>query len=334
MLVEPPGPQIVVADGYTLNPGDLDWGPLEALGQLRVYERSGPLLEERCRDADIVLTNKEVLDAALLERLPKLRFISVLATGTNVVDLVAARARGIPVSNVPAYATQGVAQQVFALLLELMNQTGGHSEAVRSGAWATSQDFSFTLSPIHELAGKTLGIVGLGQSGRQVAQVAQAFGMRVLAAQRETEGAAHAEALVPRLPLADLFSQSDVLSLHCPLNEHTRHLINAASLKQLKPGAYLINTGRGPLLDEQAVLSALESGQLAGVGLDVLSDEPPSSNHPLIRWANAHPNHARRCVITPHIAWATVEARTRLMSVSVANVRAFIAGAPQNVVNP
>ncbi|MEN9578648.1 MAG: hypothetical protein RJA70_1657 [Pseudomonadota bacterium] len=334
MLSEIARPLIVVADGHTLNPGDLDWDALARLGEVRVYERSGPLLEERCQAADVVLTNKEIFHAALLARLPKLRFISVLATGTNVVDLAAARSLGVTVSNVPAYATNGVAQHVFALLLELLNQTGAHAAAVTRGEWASSQDFSFTLSPLRELSGKTLGVVGLGRSGQHVAQVAEAFGMRILASRRPGAPMPTLDGAVQSVPFEDLLAQSDIVSLHCPLTDQTRNLINAVSLKQLKPGAYLINTGRGPLLDEVAVLESLKSGHLAGIGLDVLSEEPPAPTHPLIRWAAEHPENARRCIITPHIAWATLEARTRLMNVTVANVRAFLDGHPQNVANP
>ncbi len=335
-------PQIVVADGHTLNPGDLDWSPLRQLGSLKVYERSGPTLVERCQAADVVLTNKEVLDAAVLAALPKLRFISVLATGTNVVDLTAAKARGIAVSNVPAYATEPVAQHVFALLLDLVGRISEHSEAVVAGRWEACADFSFTLGPIEELSGKTFGIIGLGSIGRRVAQIARALGMQVLAASSHrpgssssgssNSGTSSADAAIERVELEQLLRRSDVVSLHCPLTAGTQHLINAQRLAWMKPSAVLINTGRGPLIDEAALVDALETKQIAAVGLDVLSQEPPRDN-PVILWAQRSHDNARRCRLTPHIAWASVQARQRLLDVSVENVRCFLRGTPQNVVN-
>lgn len=315
-------PRIVIADGYTANPGDLDWSELEALGELTVHDRSGPLLYERVSEADVILTNKERLDRALLARLPRLRFVSVLATGTNVVDLEAARERGVVVSNVPAYSTEAVAQHAFALVLALENRVAEHAAAARDGRWSRGPDFSLRLAPIAGLAGRALGVVGTGNIGRTVLGIGHAFGMRLLAAPRRRR-----EPLpwsVQELPLDELFSASDVLSLHCPLTSETERLVNGERLARMKPSALLINTGRGGLIDEAALASALERGVIAGAGLDVLAVEPPPSTHPLL--------HAPNCIVTPHIAWASTQARRRLIAVSAANVRAFLSGTPQNVV--
>jgi glycerate dehydrogenase len=316
-----PQPLITVLDGFTLNPGDLSWSDLAALGNLTVYERTPPdLVLERCRHSDIVLTNKTALPGEIIRALPALRFIGVLATGYNVVDVAAAAERGIPVSNVPGYAASSAAQAVFSLLLELATRTGDHARAVAEGRWTRSQDFCFWDSPLVELEGLTLGIVGFGNIGQAVARIARAFGMRVLVcSRRPVEGEEN-------VTLDALFSRSDVVSLHCPLTEETRHLVNAERLGQMRPHAFLINTGRGPLVDEQALAEALERGQIAGAGLDVLSSEPPPEGHPLLG--------AKNCLTTPHIAWATKAARTRLMGVAVENVRAFLEGHPQNLVGP
>ncbi len=315
---------IVVLDGYTLNPGDLSWSALETLGACRVFDRAPPgETLARAADAEIALTNKTVLNADAIARLPKLRYIGVLATGYNVVDLAAARARGIVVTNVPGYSTASVVQLTFALLLELTHHVGAHADGVRAGRWSRSADFCYWDSPLVELAGLTLGLVGFGNVGRGVARAAAAFGMRVLVHTRT----------VPRTGLegvdfADLetaFRQSDVVSLHCPLTEATRHLVNRERLAWMKPTAFLINTGRGPLVDEAALADALNNGRLAGAGLDVLSTEPPPADNPLLT--------AKNCVITPHIGWATRAARERLMQTAVENVRAFQAGQPRNVVS-
>ena len=312
----PTRPLIVVLDGHTLNPGDLSWDALTALGECRIHARTSPTdIIDRARDASIVLTNKTPLTAATIAALPELRYIGVLATGYNVVDVAAARARGIPVANIPAYGTQSVAQHVFALLLELSQQTGAHAASVRAGRWAESVDFCYWESPLIELAGKTLGIVGAGRIGTAVAKVAEALGMNVLFARR-ADG---------REALERVLRASDVVSLHCPLTDDTRHLINATTLAWLKPSAWLINTSRGPLIDEPALADALNSGRLAGAALDVLSTEPPPRGHPLFT--------ARNCLITPHIAWATTAARKRLMDTATANVRAFLDGRPTHVVN-
>lgn len=315
--------KIVVLDGFTLNPGDLSWDELRALGDCKIYDRTAPHETlARAAEAEILLTNKVVLGREHLARLPKLRYISVLATGTNVVDLAAARERGIPVSNVPAYSTMSVAQATFALLLELTHHTGHHAQAVRQGRWSQCPDFSFHDFPLIELAGRTMGIVGFGSIGRAVAAIAHAFGMNVLAYNPSPKPAPE---WVRFVDLETLFRESDVVSLHCPLTPQTERLVNAARLALMKPTAFLLNTSRGPVVDEPALAAALNEGRLAGAGLDVLSVEPPPPEHPLLR--------ARNCIITPHYAWATGAARRRLMQVSVENVRAFLAGRPQNVVN-
>lgn len=310
-------------DGSTMNPGDLSWEPLQALGTVQVHPRTSPQqLVERARDAEILLTNKVVLDRAALEQLPQLRYIGVTATGYNVVDLAAAGERGIVVTNVPAYSTASVVQLTFALLLELTHRVGHHAQAVAAGRWTACPDFSFTDFPLVELAGKPFGIVGYGNIGRSVATVAAAFGASVLVHTRTPPGEPVAGARF--VQLTELLRESDVVSLHCPLTPETTRLINRERLAVMKPGALLLNTGRGPLLDEAAVAAALASGQLGGAGLDVLDTEPPAVDNPLLRAPN--------CFITPHLGWATTAARSRLMSVVVASVRAFLAGTPTNVV--
>ncbi len=313
---------IVVLDGYTLNPGDLSWGPLKALGDCRIYDRT-PDAEvfPRALEADILLVNKTKVLAPQICQLPRLKYIGVLATGTNVVDLEAAGARGIPVSNVPSYGTQSVAQASLALLLELTNQVGLHAGTVRGGRWCRSPDWCYWDVPLVELDGLTMGIVGLGRIGRAVALLASAFGMKVIGVTRRTQGL---PSFVQLVDLPTLFRQSDVLSLHCPLTAETARLVNAERLSWMKPTAFLLNTSRGGLVDEAALAQALDSGRLAGAGLDVLCTEPPSPDNPLLR--------ARNCIITPHLAWGTRAARERLLEIAVDNVRAFLAGHPQNVV--
>jgi len=313
--------KIVVLDGYAANPGDLDWAPLAGLGTLTVFERTpAALTVERAAGAEALLTNKVLLGAAELAALPELRYIGVLATGYNVVDTAAASARDIVVTNVPAYSTPSVAQHVFALLLELTRGAGRHAALVRAGRWSAAPDFSFWEGPQVELAGLTIGIVGFGAIGQAVARIALAFGMRVLVQTRRPDPVAWPE--MSFVDLDRLFTETDVVSLHCPLSEETRAMVNAARLAQMKPTAYLINTGRGPLVDEVALTAALHAGQIAGAGLDVLSQEPPRATNPLL----AAPN----CVITPHLAWATAAARQRLLATAVANLQAFLAGQPQN----
>ena len=278
-----PAPTIVVLDGHTLNPGDIDWKPVESLGRLTVYDRSGDRVVDRARGAQIVLTNKDLMTAASLEQLPELRYVGVLATGTNIVDLEAARAREICVTNVPGYGAESVAQHAFALLLELVNHTSRHVQAVRDGQWSSCPDFSFTVDTVFELAGKTMGIVGVGAIGRRVARISRALGMNIAAAyQPDMEQVRLNDVPIHWMPVDELFSAADVITLHCPLTDETHHLVNAERLEQMKPTAYLINTGRGPLVDEAALHHALMEGRIAGAGLDVLSVEPPADGHPLI----------------------------------------------------
>jgi glycerate dehydrogenase len=305
--------KIVVLDGYALNPGDLCWEPLRSLGDLEVFDRTPPELTlERASGAAVVLTNKTALGATVLDQLPNLRYIGVLATGYNVIDIDAARRRGILVSNVPTYGTSSVAQFVFALLLELCHRAAQHSGDVRNGAWTRNPDWSFSYPPQIELAGKTMGIVGYGRIGRQTAQIAEAFGMGVVAFD------------IDRGNLENLLRESDVVSLHVPLFPETREMINARTLALMKSTAFLINTSRGPLINEADLAAALNSGRIAGAALDVLSIEPPPPDHPLLS--------ARNCIVTPHMAWSTTEARRRLMAAVIENVRAFCAGTPKNVV--
>ena len=316
--------RIVVLDGYTANPGDLDWHAFVNLGELTVYDRTPPdQIVARARPAEIVLTNKTPLHRETLAQLPALRQISVMATGYNVVDAVAAREQGIAVCNVPGYSTPSVVQHTFALLLELTNQVGRHAAAVRAGAWCASLDFAFWNASLVELNGLTLGVVGYGTIGRGVAAVARALGMRVVVHGRRRPDDLPAD--VTWLPLDELMETADVVTLHCPLTPETRGMINAVSLARMKPTAFLINTGRGPLVDEAALATALNEGRLAGAAMDVLSHEPPRADNPLLT--------ARNCVITPHHAWATQAARRRLLAECAENVRAFLNGQQRNVVN-
>lgn len=311
---------IVILDGHTTNPGDLSWGPVEACGHLTVFDRTEPAdVVARAAAADVVLTNKTELGRAEITALPGLRMIGVLATGTNVVDLAAARERGVPVCNVPEYSTPNVVQATFALLLELTNRVGHHDATVRAGRWSACPDFCYWDGDLVELAGLTLGIVGYGRIGRAVAAAGRAFGMRILFHRRGPDGDPAC------VDLDRLFRESDVVSLHCPLTPETRGLVDARRLALMKPTAYLVNTARGALVDESALAAALDAGTIAGAGLDVLAAEPPPATNPLLR--------ARNCVITPHVAWATRSARRRLIEATAANVRAFAAGRPQHVVN-
>ena len=315
--------RIVILDGYTANPGDLSWKEFESLGQLTVYERTKP--EEtvaRAAEADVVLTNKVIIGKAELEQLPHLKYIGVLATGYNVVDIKAAHERGIIVTNVPAYSTESVAQMVFAHLLTVTNRTEHYAIQNRKGRWTNNPDFSYSDTLLTEIAGKTIGIVGLGNIGSRVAQIALAFGMKVKAFTSKA-----AETLpdgIQKADMQELFSTADVISLHCPLTDNTKHLINADTIELMQKTAIVINTGRGPLVDDQAVADALEDKRIAAYCADVLTEEPPRVDNPLLKQQNAY--------ITPHIAWATVEARVRLLQVAIENVRAFLSGTPQNVV--
>jgi glycerate dehydrogenase len=311
-----PAPIITVLDGFTLSPGDLPWDALQAVGPTTLHDRTPPdLIVERAAAAEVVLTNKTPLTAETLAQLPRLRYIGVLATGYNVVDVAAARARGITVTNVPEYGTAAVAQHTWALLLELTQHTGHHAATVRAGRWSASRDWCYWDFPIVELAGRQLGLVGTGRIGRSVARIAEAFGMSVAWAGR-AGGPAELEAVL---------RTSDVVSLHCPLTPQTRELINAATLAWMKPSAFLINTSRGLLINERDLADALNGDRLAGAAVDVLSTEPPAPDHPLLQ--------AKHCLITPHLAWAARSARARLMAVAVANLRSFLDGRPVHLVN-
>ena len=317
--------KIVVLDGRALNPGDLSWDSLSAIGELQVFDRTADdQIVARAHDAEIVLTMRTGLSAQILRQLKKTRYIGVLFTGYDVVDVKAARELGITVTNIPTYGTASVAELTFALLLELCHHVALHSEAARAGEWSRSVDFTFWKTPLIELAGKTIGIIGLGRIGRRVTEIALAFELRAIAADA-------IRSPVPDWPnfrwceIDELLSLADVASLHCPLLPQTQGIINARSLALMKPSAFLINVSRGPLIIEQDLADALNNGRLAGAAVDVLSSEPPSPDNPLLR--------AKNCIVTPHIAWATKEARTRLLNTAIANVRAFLDGHPVNVVN-
>ena len=314
--------RIVVLDGAGLNPGDLSWKPFEEFGEVTVYPRSTPdEVVARAADADIVFTNKVVFDEAVIASLPNLKYIGVLATGYNVVDTEAAARHGVVVTNIPAYSTDSVAQMTFAHILNITNRVEHYAMEVREGKWSAHPDFCYWNTPLPELAGKTLGIVGLGNTGMRVACIAHAFGMDVFA--MTSKNAAGLPEGIQKTTLQGLLATSDILSLHCPLNDETFHLINAQTIAMMKRGAILINTGRGPLVDEEAVAKALDEGQLMAYGADVMAQEPPQKNHPLF----SHP-HA---FLTPHIAWATREARERLMVIAANNLKAFAEGEKLNV---
>jgi glycerate dehydrogenase len=317
--------KIVVLDAYTLNPGDNPWDGLARLGELTVHDRTPPAaVVARAAGAEIVLTTKTVSTADAIAALPALRFIAVLATGYNVVDIAAARQRRIPVSNVPEYGSAGVAQHTMALLLELCHRAGDHARAVAEGAWTRAPDFCFWLSPPIELGGLTMGIVGLGRIGRRVAALAHAFGMRVIAAS-PTRRAAPAYDDFAWRSIPELFAEADVISLHCPLTDDNAQFVDRDLLARVKPTVFLLNTARGGLIDEAALAEALASERLAGAAVDVLSSEPPRRDNPLLG--------APRCIITPHIGWAGLRSRRALMAAAVRNVEAFLSGSPINVVN-
>ncbi|OIO36632.1 MAG: glycerate dehydrogenase [Candidatus Omnitrophica bacterium CG1_02_46_14] len=315
--------KIVVLDGFTLNPGDLSWDGLKALGKCEIYDRTAPEMTiERAKDAELILTNKTVLDREVIASLPKLKYIGVLATGYNVVDTPAAKEQGIVVTNIPTYGTRSVAQMAFALILELTQHAGHHSDTVHNGTWNRSKDFCYWDFPLVELEGLTIGFVGFGRIGQATAEVAKGFGMKILAYDNFIKEPPVTGAVMT--DLESLFQKSDIVSLHCPLTDENKGFINKTRLETMKKTAFLINTSRGPLIDEQALADALNSGRIAGAGLDVLSSEPPKPDNPLLK--------AKNCIITPHIAWATRAARERLMKIAIDNMKAFIDGKPANVV--
>ena len=318
--------KIVVLDGYTENPGDLSWDGLGNLGELTVYDRTpADLIVERIGDAEIVYTNKTPLTKATLDSCPQIRFIGVLATGYNVVDVQAAKAKGIPVANIPIYGTAAVAQMAIALLLEICHHVGEHSAAVYRGEWTNNQDWCFWKYPLIELAGKTMGIIGFGRIGRATGKIAQALGMKVLAFDTNQTPPGVGEAY-EYVELNELFAKADVISLHCPLFPSTEGVINKENIGKMKDGVIIINNSRGQLIVEQDLAEALNSGKVYAAGLDVVSVEPITADNPLLA--------AKNCFITPHISWAPKESRQRLMDLAVKNLEAFLAGAPINVVNP
>ena len=316
--------KIVILDGYAANPGDLSWDEMKQLGECTIYDRTSPAeVLERAQGAEVLLTNKTVLDAETINALPSLRYIGVLATGYNIVDTEAARARGVIVTNIPAYSTDSVAQMVFAHLLNICQQVQHHSEEVRRGRWAANPDFCFWDTPLIELSGKKIGLVGLGHTGMKTARIAIAFGMEVYAYTSKSHFQLPPE--IKKMELDELFAECDIISLHCPLTEQTREMVNARRLSLMKPTAILINTGRGPLINEQDLADALNNGRIYAAGVDVLSQEPPRADNPLLT--------ARNCYITPHIAWASTAARQRLMQIALDNLKAYQEGKPINVVN-
>lgn len=316
--------KIVVMDGHAANPGDLSWAPFEQFGEVVVYERTAKdEVVARAKDADIVFTNKVIFDEAVISQLPQLKYIGILATGTNVVDMNAATRHGVVVTNIPAYSTDSVAQLVFAHILNIVNRVDVYANDIRNGRWANNADFCYWDGQIHELSALTLGIVGLGNIGQKVARIALAFGMKVKAYTSKEQN--QLPEGIEKASLDELFAESDILSLHCPLTPDTQRLVNAENLRKMKSSAIVVNTGRGPLVDESDVAEALRTGVIAAYATDVLCQEPPQADNPLFSCPNAF--------ITPHLAWGTLEARERLMVISEENVRAFVAGKPVNVVN-
>lgn len=316
--------KIVVLDGYAANPGDLSWEGLRTLGECAIYDRTAPEeVLERAVGAEVILTNKVIITADHMRALPELKYIGVLATGYNVVDTTAANERGILVTNVPAYSTASVAQMVFAHILNMTQQVQHHSEEVRKGRWINSKDFCFWDTPLIELREKKIGLVGLGNTGYTTARIAIGFGMQVFAMTSKSHFQLPPE--IKKMDLDQLFSECDIISLHCPLTPETKELVNARRLAMMKPSAILINTGRGPLINEQELAEALNNEKIFAAGIDVLSTEPPRADNPLLT--------AKNCYITPHIAWATFEARERLMNIAIGNLQAYMAGKPENVVS-
>lgn len=317
--------KIVVLDGYTLNPGDLSWDGLRELGDVTVYDRTpADKVVERIGNAEIVITNKTIIDRGVLDACPAIKYVGVLATGYNVVDVVAAKEKGIPVANVPAYGTNAVGQFAIALLLEICQHIGEHGQSVRAGEWTKSPDFCYWKHPLIELDGKTMGIIGYGRIGQKTGLIAQALGMKILVSGSRRNAALESES-VRYVEMDELLAKSDVISLHCPLTESNKGMINKASIAKMKDGVIIINTSRGPLIEEADLAEALNSGKVYAAGMDVVSVEPVKADNPLLT--------AKNCIVTPHIAWAPIEARTRLLNVAVENVSCFISGAPINVVN-
>ena len=315
--------KIVVLDGYAMNPGDLSWNGLKQLGECQVYDRTSPTeIFKRMMDAEVVITNKALIDEKLIDRLPNLHYIGVTATGYNVVDVQAATRKGIVVTNIPAYSTDSVAQLVFSHILNIVNRVEMHATSVRSGEWTKSPDFAYWKSPQSELTGKTIGIIGFGRIGRKVAEIAGAFGMKVIFNNRSQ--VPYAPVQMRQLAMEEVFAESDVVSINCPLSAENSEFVNQQLLQKMKKSAILINTGRGGLINETDLATALNAGIIAAAGLDVLSTEPPKTDNPLLT--------AKNCFITPHIAWATFEARQRLMNITVENLHRFISGKSQNVV--
>lgn len=313
--------KIVVLDGYALNPGDMSWDELKALGDCTIYDRTSPAdIVTRTAGAEVILTNKTVISAEIIAQLPELKYIGVTATGYNVVDIAAAKERGIIVTNIPAYSTMSVAQMVFAHILNITQQVAQHSAEVKKGRWTNNSDFCFWDSPLIELEGLKLGLIGLGHTGQATARMALGFGMNVCAYTSKSSFQLGPE--IKQMTIDEIFTECDVISLHCPLTDDTHHLVNAKRLASMKSTAILINTGRGPLVNEQDLADALNNGTIYAAGADVLSTEPPCANNPLLT--------AKNCYITPHIAWATKAARERLMRVLIENIKAFSVGKPIN----
>jgi glycerate dehydrogenase len=319
--------RIVILDGFTLNPGDIDWAPLAALGKIELHDRTDAHdIVARAQGAPCVLLNKTPLSEEVLAALPDLRYVGVLATGYNVVDTVVAAKQGVVVTNIPTYGTDSVAQHVIALMLEFARGISVHSQAVRDGEWTNNADWCFSRQPMFELTGKTLGIVGLGRIGIAVAHIAAAMGMDLIAHDLFWPDQSKLDGLkVRQVEIDELFSAADIISLHCPLTAESQHLVNAARLARMKPNGIVINTSRGPLIDNQALADALQDNAIAGAALDVLDKEPPAADNPLLRAPN--------CIITPHIAWNAIEARRRLMQIAADNLQAFLSDKPVNVVN-
>ena len=313
--------KIVVLDGYTVNPGDLSWDALKALGECTIYDRTLPeQIVERAKDAEVLLTNKVVIDSEVMSKLPALKYIGVMATGYNIIDLKAAKERGIIVTNVPAYSTPSVGQMVFAHILNITQRVGHYSDEVSQGKWTNCPDFCYWDTPLIELLGKKIGLIRLGQTGYNTARIALGFGMKVWAYTSKSKLQLPPE--IKKMELDQIFRECDIVSLHCPLTEDTREMVNARRLAMMKPSAILINTGRGQLINEQDLADALNSGKLYAAGVDVLSTEPPMADNPLLT--------AKNCFITPHIAWATSAARERLMAIMIGNIKAYSAGKPEN----